>query len=143
MQPDTKEWVEIETLRRTYFCIYILSGLVTLIFAAPPAVTTVDARGLALPCATSDWMAKVDAMNWIAPKSVLYDEVMIALWSKKPVHCSEFGVRILSASVFLEIWQAQHGHGSWLPEDWRERHYIVLECLHDFIESSWIVVPFP
>src|SRR5579862_5179609 len=91
LRPDPQEWIEIETLRRTYFCIYTLSGLITLIFASPPVVTTVDARGLLLPCNTAEWGAQVNAMTWVPPHSVLYDEAMMALWSKKPIPCSEFG----------------------------------------------------
>ena len=124
---------------RTYFCIYLFSGSITLIFAAPPVVTTVDARGLSLPCATQEWTSNVDAMAWTPPATCLYDDAMMSLWSGKPVRCSAFGVRILATSVFLEIWQAQHGHGSWLPENWRERHYIVLECLQKHINTAYPV----
>jgi len=111
-------------------------------FASQPVVTTVDARGLSLPCTTAEWTTKINAMNWMPPSSVIYDDAMMALWSGKPISCSEFGLRILASSVFLEIWQAQHGHGSWLPEDWRERHYIVLERLHKFIEMQSTVSVF-
>ena len=108
-------------------------------FASPPVVTTVDARGLSLPCSTDDWNAKINALTWVPPETCLYDDAMMALWSGKSLQCSAFGVRILATSVFLEIWQAQHGHGSWLPENWKERHYIVLEFLQKHINTCWNV----
>ena len=124
---------------RTYFCIYLFSSSITLMFASPPVVTTVDARGLSLPCSTDDWSAKINALTWVPPETCLYDDAMVALWSGKSLQCSAFGVRILATSVFLEIWQAQHGHGSWLPENWKERHYIVLDFLQKHINTSWNV----
>jgi len=126
---------------RTYFCVYMFSGSITLIYACPPVVTTVDARGLILPCSSEDWKRQSDTSSWTPPTSTLYDEAMMALWSGQPINCSPFGIRILATSVFLEIWQAQHGHGSWLPEDWKERHYIVLQCLQNHIGTVLSVCP--
>jgi len=118
---------------RTYFCIFMFSGCMSLIFATPPVVTTADARGLLLPCSTDDWSLESDPQNWTPPSSTLYDDAMMALWSGTPSDCSAFGVRILATSIFLEIWQAKHGHGPWLPENWKERHYIVLETFQAHI----------
>jgi hypothetical protein len=117
--------------------------MVTLMFASPPVVTTVDARGLVLPCFTEEWTSKANANTWAPPSSPLYDDAMMALWSGKPLTCSPFGIRILANSIFLEIWQAQHGHGSWLPGDWKERHYIVLECLQSHVKTALNVSPGP
>ena len=102
-------------------------------FASPPVVTTVDARGLSLPCSADGWNAEINALAWVPPETCLYDDSMMALWSGKELQCSAFGVRVLATSVFLEIWQAQHDHGPWLPENWKEKHYIVLEFLQKHI----------
>ena len=114
----------------------MFSGGMTLLFATPPVVTTADARGLLLPCSTDEWTFEVDSGDWTPPSSTLYDDAMMALWSGTPSDCSAFGVRILANSVFLEIWQAKHGHGLWLPEDWKERHYIVLQTLQSHIRQE-------
>lgn len=114
----------------------MFSGGMTLLFATPPVVTTADARGLLLPCSTDEWTFEVDRRDWTPPSSTLYDDAMMALWSGTPSECSAFGIRILANSVFLEIWQAKHGHGPWLPEDWKERHYIVLQTLQSHIRQE-------
>jgi len=108
-----------------------------MMFASPPAVTTVDARGLSLPCSTTEWNGPFNEIAWMPPKLFLYEDAMVALWSGKPLLCNSFGVRILATSVLLEIWQAQHGHGSWLPENWKERHYTVAAHLLRSIEGKW------
>jgi hypothetical protein len=108
-----------------------------MMFASPPAVTTVDARGISLPCSTADWTPPFNEIAWTPPKPHVYEDAMVALWSGKPLPCSAFGVRILATSVFLEIWQAQHGHDSWLPDNWKERHYIVVDCLRQCIDVGW------
>jgi hypothetical protein len=115
--------------------------MVTLVFAAPPVVTTVDPSGLFLPCSTDDWTVEGDETAWIPPTVTLYDDAMKGLWSGQPLLCSTFGVRILATSIFLEIWQAQRGHGAWLGLDWKERHYVVLETLQNHINTAWNVLP--
>ena len=138
---ETVTFAKLGSNVRTYFCIYLFSGSITLMFASPAVVTTADPRGLALPCFHDEWTLKKDATNWLEPRSVFYTDAMIALWSGKPYHCSPFGERILATSVFLEIWQAQRGHGPWLPEDWKEKHYTVLERLRNHIENETKVTP--
>jgi hypothetical protein len=109
--------------------------MITLVFASPPVVTTVDPRGLSLPCSSDEWNSKTHGAS-MPSSGLLYDSAVMALWSGSPLHCSAFGIRILATSVFLEIWQTQHGHGSLLPGDWRERHYIVLGCLENYINFA-------
>lgn len=108
----------------------------TLVFAISPVVTTADARGLPLPCSTEDWVAEVDPKHWTPSSTPLYDDAMLALWSGTPCDCSALGYRILADSVYLEIWQAQHGHGPWLPENWRDRHYDVLEAIKSHLKQE-------
>ena len=109
--------------------------MITLVFASPPVVTTVDARGLSLPCTSNEWNSRTHPTS-ISSSEILYDSAMMALWSGNRLPSSAFGIRILATSVFLEIWQAQHGHGSWLPGDWKERHYVVLGCLQNHINFA-------
>jgi hypothetical protein len=124
---------------RTYFCIYLFSGMITLVFASPPVVTAVDARGLFLPCSSKEWNSKTHTTS-VPSSQLLYDSEMMALWSGNPLHCNAFGIRILTTSIFLEIWQAQHGYGSWLPGNWRERNYIVLVYLQNHISFALHVI---
>ena len=113
--------------------------MITLVFASPPVVTTVDARGLSLPCSSDKWNSKTPTTS-MSFSEILYDSAMMALLSGNPLHCSAFGIRILATSIFLEIWQAQHGYGSRLPRDWRERHYIVLGYLQNHINFALHVI---
>ena len=113
--------------------------MITLVFASPPVVTAVDALGLPLPCSSDEWNSKTHT-TLISSSEILYDSAMIALWSGNPLHCSAFGIRILATSVFLEIWQAQHGYDSWFPGDWRDRYYIVLEYLQNHINFALQVI---
>src|SRR5262245_46411327 len=111
--------------------------MITLVFASPPAVTAVDARGMLLPCSTDDWAATgtTNATTWAPPTTLFYEDATIALRSRKPVRCNAFGLRILATSAFLEIWQAQHGYSPWLPENWQERHYTILTTLSEAIDT--------
>jgi hypothetical protein len=122
-------------MHRTYFCIYLFSGTVTMVFASPPVVTTVDPRGILLPCKSREWDVK-STDSTIPSPGMKYDDAMATLWSGTSVHVSEFGLRVLANSVFLEIWQSEHGHDSWLTENWRERHYIVLDAFHEQISRA-------
>lgn len=104
-------------------------------------MTTVDPRGILLPCKSREWDIK-NADSIIPAPGMKYDDAMATLWSGTPVRVSEFGLRVLATSVFLEIWQSQHGHDSWLTETWRERHYVVLDSFHDQISRALDVPPY-
>jgi len=140
-----EEWAELEELRRhdpfvimlmtrTYFCIYLFSATITMVFASPPVVTTVDPRGLSLPCRSHEWNAKTPNSTVPHP-SMKYDDAMATLWSGTSVPVSELGMRILATSVFLEIWQSQNGNDSWVSENRKEKYYVVLEAFHDQITA--------
>ncbi|KAK9461995.1 fungal-specific transcription factor domain-containing protein [Lipomyces oligophaga] len=102
---EDDEWIKFESMRRTYFAVYVFFGQLTSFFNFAPAISSSEPANVSLPCDEQIWNGTTSSMPSTSPMSfrVALDHVV----KGQHLICSSYARRILATALYLECWHAR------------------------------------
>lgn len=109
-----KRWIHQETVRRTYYSVFVVFGSLAAIFNYPSAITNNEVPPkTTLPCSEWLWNTSFQSeADWgyhcaRDPQPLLFSQALSALTNDQPMpSISPFAIKILSSALFGEALQS-------------------------------------
>ena len=106
--PTRAQWVEDEGCRRTYYAVYIFSGLLTLTYNHTPAISSNEFENLELPSTEAMWNLNIDEESWPelleGAQAPSFMDAHDKLFQGDSLRYSAFATRVMINALFLEVW---------------------------------------